>query len=278
MGLSAVTIRHISLGDAFGACLSDRGILMTFGSGAHGVLGHRSFDDVEHPRIVEALLGYEVRSVVCGASHVLALTTDAEARPAARVVGSSRWQVFSWGCGEHGRLGHGSTALSNVPLPVPGLAVQDRITSLHAGADASAFVAADGTLFVCGANRHGKLGLDSSRSADLLMPTPVRAGPLLGQRIMCVWPLQLPHASLPAATLRLDRRTRYLWPPPASCLHAAPTSPGSSAPMCGRAITRISSLAAARSCLRIRHAAAGGRAVGVQGRRRSGWRAGLAGG
>jgi hypothetical protein len=36
---------------------------MTFGSGAHGVLGHRSFEDVEQPKIVEALLSSEVKKV-----------------------------------------------------------------------------------------------------------------------------------------------------------------------------------------------------------------------
>ncbi len=62
-GLSAVTIRSVVCGETFGACLSDRGILMTFGSGAHGALGHRNYEDVEHPKIVESLLGSEVKKV-----------------------------------------------------------------------------------------------------------------------------------------------------------------------------------------------------------------------
>lgn len=41
----------------------DRGILMTFGSGMHGSLGHGNFNDVIKAKIVEALIGSEVRQV-----------------------------------------------------------------------------------------------------------------------------------------------------------------------------------------------------------------------
>ena len=40
-------------------------------------------------KIVEALLGFEVIQVSCGASHVLAVTND--------------YEVFSWGRGDNGR-------------------------------------------------------------------------------------------------------------------------------------------------------------------------------
>ena len=41
----------------------DRGILMTFGSGMHGSLGHGNFNDVIKAKIVEALIGSEVKQV-----------------------------------------------------------------------------------------------------------------------------------------------------------------------------------------------------------------------
>lgn len=40
------------------------------------------------PKIVEALLGYEITQVACGASHVLAVSNEGE--------------VFAWGRGENG--------------------------------------------------------------------------------------------------------------------------------------------------------------------------------
>ena len=62
---------------------------MTYGSGAHGCLGHGDYHDVSQAKIVEELLGYEVVKVSCGASHVMAVTNDNE--------------VFSWGRGENGK-------------------------------------------------------------------------------------------------------------------------------------------------------------------------------
>lgn len=41
----------------------DRGILMTFGSGMHGSLGHGNHNDVVQAKIVEALIGFEVEQV-----------------------------------------------------------------------------------------------------------------------------------------------------------------------------------------------------------------------
>ena len=68
--------------------ISDRGILMTYGSGAHGCLGHGNYHDVNQAKIVEALLGYEVQQVSCGQSHVMAVTNENE--------------VFAWGRGDNG--------------------------------------------------------------------------------------------------------------------------------------------------------------------------------
>lgn len=45
------------------------------------------------PKIVEALLGYELVQVSCGASHVLAVTNERE--------------VFAWGRGDNGTVKHG---------------------------------------------------------------------------------------------------------------------------------------------------------------------------
>lgn len=48
------------------------------------------FFEPTQPKIVEALLGYELVQVSCGASHVLAVTNERE--------------VFAWGRGDNGKL------------------------------------------------------------------------------------------------------------------------------------------------------------------------------
>ena len=51
-------------------------MLLTFGSGSHGCLGHGGNTDVTKPKIVEALLGYSVVGLSCGAAHVMVTTGD----------------------------------------------------------------------------------------------------------------------------------------------------------------------------------------------------------
>ncbi|XP_067677206.1 serine/threonine-protein kinase Nek8-like isoform X1 [Haliotis asinina] len=146
-GQAAVTIQHVACGDLFMACLTDRGILMTYGSGANGCLGHGNLNDVAHAKIVEALLGYEVIQVSCGASHVLAVTNEHE--------------VFSWGRGDNGRLGLGTQDSCNNPMPVQ---IHDtlRPCSVHCGVDCSMIVTLDNKLLCTGSNRFNKLGLDET--------------------------------------------------------------------------------------------------------------------
>ncbi|XP_071952550.1 serine/threonine-protein kinase Nek8-like [Antedon mediterranea] len=148
-GQSAVTIKHVSCGDLFTACLTDRGILMTYGSGAHGCLGHGNYHDVPQAKIVEALLGYEITMVSCGASHVMAVTNEHE--------------VFAWGRGDNGRLGLGNADSTSSPHPVP-LADTDQALSVHCGVDCSALLTTNKQLLACGSNRFNKLNLDCVES------------------------------------------------------------------------------------------------------------------
>eukprot|EP00041_Stephanoeca_diplocostata_P037621 m.1430622 g.1430622 ORF g.1430622 m.1430622 type:complete len:489 (+) comp25074_c0_seq11:581-2047(+) len=77
-GLSGVTVQQVSCGTSYMAFRSDRGILMTCGSGAEGCLGHGDYDDVEMPRIVESLLGVEVAHIACGGTHITTITNDGD--------------------------------------------------------------------------------------------------------------------------------------------------------------------------------------------------------
>ncbi|GFO13285.1 serine/threonine-protein kinase nek8 [Plakobranchus ocellatus] len=148
-GQAAVTIQHVACGDLFTACLTDRGILMTFGSGVNGCLGHGNCNDVAQAKIVEALLGYEVVQVSCGASHVLAVTNEHE--------------VFAWGRGDNGRLGLGDYASCTSPQPVS-VPEGCRPCSVHCGMDCSVILTLERMLLCSGSNRYNKLALDCTRS------------------------------------------------------------------------------------------------------------------
>ncbi|XP_019723785.1 serine/threonine-protein kinase Nek8 isoform X1 [Hippocampus comes] len=180
-GQSGVTIKSVSCGDLFTACMTDRGIVMTFGSGSNGCLGHGNFNDVTQPKIVEALLGYELVQVSCGASHVLAMTNERE--------------VFAWGRGDNGRLGLGTQDTRNRPqqVPLPGQLEAQRVLC---GVDCSMIIGAGNGIAACGSNRFNKLGLDkitsgeepsvSNQVEEVHSFAPVQSAPLNKETIVCV--------------------------------------------------------------------------------------------
>ncbi|KAJ8306377.1 hypothetical protein KUTeg_016922 [Tegillarca granosa] len=114
-GQSAVNIQHVACGDLFTACLTGTCLLLA--------------------KIVEALLGYGVIQVSCGASHVLAVTNEHE--------------VFAWGRGDNGRLGLGSQESYSSPQLVP-IPESLRPSSVHCGVDCSAVLTLDNKLLCCG--------------------------------------------------------------------------------------------------------------------------------
>ncbi|XP_016124858.1 probable E3 ubiquitin-protein ligase HERC3, partial [Sinocyclocheilus grahami] len=120
LGLGDTTDRHIptvvnslhrkktvsiSCGGEHTATLSKGGTVFTFGSGGSGQLGHKSFKDEHHPRVVAELWGSEVSQVTCGRHHTLVS------------VASSKL-IYSFGCGMQGQLGNGKIINKSVPFPV----------------------------------------------------------------------------------------------------------------------------------------------------------------
>ncbi|XP_048052276.1 probable E3 ubiquitin-protein ligase HERC3 isoform X1 [Megalobrama amblycephala] len=95
----------ISCGGEHTATLSKGGTVFTFGSGGFGQLGHNSFKDEHHPRVVAELWGSKVSQVTCGRRHTL-------------VSVSSSKLIYSFGCGMQGQLGNGEMIKQSVPLPV----------------------------------------------------------------------------------------------------------------------------------------------------------------
>ena len=62
---------------------------------------------METPKLVEALKAKRVRDVSCGSSHSAAITSNGE--------------LYTWGLGEYGRLGHGDTTTQTRPKQVHGI-------------------------------------------------------------------------------------------------------------------------------------------------------------
>ena len=96
-------------GELHTALLAGAGEVYTFGCGEFGVLGHGSEERALLPRRVEALVGEPLVAVACGWRHTAAL--------------SAHSQLYTWGHGGAGQLGHGGTIHFFLPLrlqPPPG--------------------------------------------------------------------------------------------------------------------------------------------------------------
>jgi alpha-tubulin suppressor-like RCC1 family protein len=147
-------------GHSFSAALTDDFTLFTWGSTHRGRLGlgvmKREGQDTKEsftfpaPTPVPSLKRIKVRQVACGASHCLA-------------VANNNIGVYSWGCGDGGRLGHGDMKDRLEPTPVKALE-GEVILQVAAGSWHSACIVIippqleGGTVYTWGSGYTGQLG------------------------------------------------------------------------------------------------------------------------
>eukprot|EP00985_Skeletonema_marinoi_P026172 scaffold20062_cov158-Skeletonema_marinoi.AAC.3 len=93
--------KQIACGGFHSAVVTEDGNMYTFGGGEHGQLGHGDKVNKVKPTLVQALDGIVLQQITCGWSHSVALTTNGE--------------VFTWGNGDHGKLGHGNGKKVSTP-------------------------------------------------------------------------------------------------------------------------------------------------------------------
>ena len=156
-------VARVSCGDDFTACLTVRGKLYTWGFNKNGFLGTEivSYDKEEipiiaTPTIVASLSTKIIVQVSCGSKHMICLTNERE--------------VFSWGSGEYGVLGHGNTSGINKPQVIKALNKLD-IIFVAAGAFDSGAITGDGKLYLWGRGKYGILGFGNED--DVLVPKQV---------------------------------------------------------------------------------------------------------
>jgi alpha-tubulin suppressor-like RCC1 family protein len=99
-----VHVIAVQAGGAHTVALSDVGEVYTWGCGQSGRLGIGSMTNQNAPVIVAALGAKKVISIAAGSAHCIALTEEGD--------------IFTWGKGELGRLGHGSGGHEILPREV----------------------------------------------------------------------------------------------------------------------------------------------------------------
>ncbi|RWR76952.1 FYVE zinc finger [Cinnamomum micranthum f. kanehirae] len=98
---------QVACGHSMTVALTTSGHVYTMGSTVYGQLGNPQADGKVPIRVEGRLLKNFVEEIACGASHVAVLT--------------SRTEVYTWGKGANGRLGHGDTGDKNSPTLVEAL-------------------------------------------------------------------------------------------------------------------------------------------------------------
>ncbi|KAI5002065.1 hypothetical protein ZWY2020_026715 [Hordeum vulgare] len=98
---------QVACGHCFTVALTTSGHVYTMGSSVYGQLGNPQADGMVPARVEGKLHKNFVEEISCGAYHVAVLT--------------SRTEVYTWGKGANGRLGHGDTDDRNSPTLVEAL-------------------------------------------------------------------------------------------------------------------------------------------------------------
>lgn len=142
-------IVQVATGFDFSILLSADSEVFTLGSNSSGCLGLGTAGDELVPRVVEALnvsrLKCQVVRVAAGVSHSLAVT--------------SRGDLFTWGAGSHGKLGHGTRDTERSPRLVKHLRTQGvHVVDAKGGGDITIALGAAGDVFTWGWGSSGRLG------------------------------------------------------------------------------------------------------------------------
>ena len=154
--------------------IKSNGDVYSCGEGSNGRLGHGNSDDLNTLSLITALRGFkivQVSSSVGDGGHVLAVAASGE--------------IFSWGDGELGKLGHGTTDRVRRPKLISSVKVKGRsIRDWHqvsAGFRHSAILTNDGKLWTFGCGDNGRLGLGPSLSSIKKIPEQVQSISDVGQ-------------------------------------------------------------------------------------------------
>ncbi|KAK4419619.1 PH, RCC1 and FYVE domains-containing protein 1 [Sesamum alatum] len=137
-------VQNIACGGRHAALVTKQGEIFSWGEELGGRLGHGVDADVLHPKLIDALSNTNIELVACGEYHSCAVTLSGD--------------LYTWGDGHFGLLGHGNEVSHWVPKRVNGPLEGIHVSSIACGPWHTAVVTSAGQLFTFGDGTFGVLG------------------------------------------------------------------------------------------------------------------------
>ena len=163
---------QIACGSRHTAVVTNQGALYTWGDKENGVTGHGDVEGHQYlPKLVERLAGKCIVQLSACGFHTGCLTDTGE--------------LYTFGEGKFGRLGHNSESNSVVPRLVEPL-MGKKPRQVSCGGFHTAVVTEDGHLYTFGGGEHGQLGHQSN--VNKMKPTLVQSlENVFISQITCGW-------------------------------------------------------------------------------------------
>jgi RCC1 and BTB domain-containing protein len=170
--LGGVIVAQIACGSRHTVIVTSTGAAYSWGDMENGVAGHGAMDGHQcTPRLLERLATKRIVQVSACGFHTACLS-DAD-------------ELYTWGEGKFGRLGHGNESNCHSPRLVESL-LGKKPRQVGCGGFHSAVVTEDGRLYTFGGGEHGQLGHNDR--VNKLRPTLVQAlEGIFVSHVTCGW-------------------------------------------------------------------------------------------
>ncbi|GFT97548.1 e3 ubiquitin-protein ligase HERC2 [Nephila pilipes] len=166
-----IAIKKVAVNSGGKHCLAltVHGEVYSWGEGDDGKLGHGTRNSCDRPKKIESISGKEVIDIACGGAHSACITSSGE--------------LFTWGKGRYGRLGHGDSEEQLKPKRVELLVNYSVIDVACGSGDAQTLCITDNDcVWSWGDGDYGKLGRGGSDGCKI----PVKIDALTGMGVIKV--------------------------------------------------------------------------------------------
>ncbi|CAN8244117.1 unnamed protein product [Cochlearia groenlandica] len=143
-------VQNIACGGQHAVLVTKQGESFSWGAESEGRLGHGVETNVQHPKLIDALSTTNIELVACGEYHSCAVSLSGD--------------LYTWGKGDFGILGHGNEVSHWVPKRVNFLMEGIHVSSVACGPYHTAVVTSAGQLFTFGDGTFGVLGHGDKKS------------------------------------------------------------------------------------------------------------------